>query len=90
MAEEKEEKKGSEKKEPTPRPPKRTDYVCTVPCWHNGHKYKKGQIVSVVSGKELPHHKNKKLAHFEKVGPTTEVPADTGVVNVNAEATSES
>ena len=37
-------------------------FVCTIPCFHNGHRFKKGDIFS--GKEELLPHTNGNLRHF--------------------------
>ena len=68
-----------------PKEPKRKEYVCMRECWHNNHKYKRGQAVMFFED-ELPRHVDGTIAHFELIGPDTDVPPPAdGPVMVNEE-----
>lgn len=49
-------------------------FICQTPCWHEGHKFKKGQSF-VGNEQNLPQDKDGKLRHFVEIDASTPAPA---------------
>lgn len=59
-------------------------YFCVTPCWHEGHKYRRGDE-EMFSESEVPKDKEGNMVHFKRVNPAEpppEKPAE-GPVTVN-------
>lgn len=56
-------------------------FICTTPCWHNGHRFRMGQVTE---GKEenMPKNKEGKSVHFERLDnviPVNPEPSGPGI-----------
>ena len=53
---------GRPKKKPEPK-----QYVCVVPCWHLGRKWRKGRTATFTD--DFPKDSKGNLRHFEELAP---------------------
>lgn len=51
----------------------RKPFVCRIPCWHGGHRYRLGQTAYFADG-EWPKDKFGKMLHFEPLNPASPPP----------------
>lgn len=68
-------------------------FICHVPCWHGGHKFKKGESF-IGNSDELPKNKDGELRHFveslnQVPDPIKVRPTMSPVVIVNSKSPSE-
>ena len=65
------------------RPAGPKDYLCVVPCWHMGTRYRKGQTVKFRED-QLPRNKQGEMVHFQLMSPSSPPPVvENGPVIVN-------
>ncbi len=68
-------------------------YQCIQPCWHNGHKYRMGEIAEFTDDfpKHGPKHKQAgQLAHFRLIsGDVPAIPSAPGEVEVKVNSRTE-
>jgi len=50
-------------------------FVCIMPCWHQGKKWRKGDLATFGEGEE-PKSSKGKIVHFELVSPSAAVTTD--------------
>jgi hypothetical protein len=51
-------------------------YICTLPCFHNGHRFRRGDVFS--GSEDMLPHTEGELRHFEVLGREPETPVQYG------------
>jgi hypothetical protein len=49
-------------------------FICKQPCWHNGHRYRLGDLVEG-DATQMPHTKRGELRHFTKIENGEPIPS---------------